>query len=78
MYGRGIAARSGRIDSEYLSEPRIFGLGLFQDRDAGVGVFPKREVIDDCSPGGRSFSSPIHERGQLLQIPTVMLQIVTQ
>ena len=25
-------------------------------------------AVTNCSPGGRSFSSPIHERGQLLRL----------
>jgi hypothetical protein len=31
--------------SKGLPEHRVFGFGLLQDRDVGVGVFPKREEV---------------------------------
>ena len=37
-----------------LLEPRVFGFGLFQDGDVGIGVFPKREEILICTPDLRA------------------------
>ena len=42
-----IFRKGGRTFARLL-QFRVLGLGLFQDRDVGVGVFPQREKILVC------------------------------